>query len=152
MRLTDEHTAFRASVRAFVESEINPHVDEWEEAGMFPAAWAGLALALGTAGVNDFLQTAFVALMRHLKRVDPQNIVIMVQPENEVGTYGSVKAMLPHELKETGAQIVLGNTFHLWLRPGTDVLNKMRSSNSILGVKSRIGNSTPRNYVLQLAT
>ncbi len=41
-----------------------------------------------------------------------------------VGTYGSVKAMLPHELEEVGAQIVLGNTFHLWLRPGTDVLEK----------------------------
>src|SRR5690606_10498620 len=37
-----------------------------------------------------------------------------------VGTYGSVKAMLPHELKEIGAQIVLGNTFHLWLRPATE--------------------------------
>ncbi len=41
-----------------------------------------------------------------------------------VGTYGSVKAMLPHELEEIGAQIVLGNTFHLWLRPGTDVMDK----------------------------
>jgi len=41
-----------------------------------------------------------------------------------VGTYGSVKAMLPHELVDVGAQIVLGNTFHLWLRPGTDVLRK----------------------------
>ncbi|UYO92956.1 tRNA guanosine(34) transglycosylase Tgt [Pollutimonas sp. M17] len=41
-----------------------------------------------------------------------------------VGTYGSVKAMLPHELDEVGAQIVLGNTFHLWLRPGTDVMEK----------------------------
>jgi tRNA-guanine transglycosylase, queuosine-34-forming len=41
-----------------------------------------------------------------------------------VGTYGSVKAMLPHELNEIDAQIVLGNTFHLWLRPGTDVLRK----------------------------
>ena len=41
-----------------------------------------------------------------------------------VGTYGSVKAMLPHELDEIGAQIVLGNTFHLWLRPGTDVMRK----------------------------
>ncbi|MEO6959358.1 MAG: tRNA guanosine(34) transglycosylase Tgt [Burkholderiaceae bacterium] len=41
-----------------------------------------------------------------------------------VGTYGSVKAMLPHELDEIGAQIVLGNTFHLWLRPGTEVLQK----------------------------
>src|SRR5690606_10974315 len=41
-----------------------------------------------------------------------------------VGTYGSVKAMLPHELKDAGAQIVLGNTFHLWLRPGTDILER----------------------------
>jgi len=41
-----------------------------------------------------------------------------------VGTYGSVKAMLPHELEQCGAQIVLGNTFHLWLRPGTDILEK----------------------------
>ncbi len=41
-----------------------------------------------------------------------------------VGTYGSVKAMLPHELDEIGAQVVLGNTFHLWLRPGTQVIEK----------------------------
>jgi queuine tRNA-ribosyltransferase len=41
-----------------------------------------------------------------------------------VGTYGSVKAMMPHELEEVGAQIVLGNTFHLWLRPGTDVIDR----------------------------
>ncbi len=39
-----------------------------------------------------------------------------------VGTYGTVKAMSPLELKEIGAQIVLGNTFHLWLRPGLDVI------------------------------
>jgi len=39
-----------------------------------------------------------------------------------VGTYGTVKAMAPNELEELGAQIVLGNTFHLWLRPGTDVI------------------------------
>jgi queuine tRNA-ribosyltransferase len=39
-----------------------------------------------------------------------------------VGTYGTVKAMMPHELAEVGSQIVLGNTFHLWLRPGTDVI------------------------------
>ncbi|QNM96102.1 tRNA guanosine(34) transglycosylase Tgt [Chitinimonas koreensis] len=41
-----------------------------------------------------------------------------------VGTYGSVKAMAPNELDEIGAQIVLGNTFHLWLRPGLDVIGK----------------------------
>ncbi len=41
-----------------------------------------------------------------------------------VGTYGTVKAMLPHELEQIQAQIVLGNTFHLWLRPGTEVIDK----------------------------
>ena len=41
-----------------------------------------------------------------------------------VGTYGTVKAMMPHELIEVGSQIVLGNTFHLWLRPGTEVIAK----------------------------
>ncbi len=39
-----------------------------------------------------------------------------------VGTYGTVKAMSPAELREIGAQIVLGNTFHLWLRPGLEVI------------------------------
>jgi queuine tRNA-ribosyltransferase len=39
-----------------------------------------------------------------------------------VGTYGTVKAMSPLELKDMGAQIVLGNTFHLWLRPGMEVI------------------------------
>ena len=39
-----------------------------------------------------------------------------------VGTYGTVKAMAPNELVEIGAQIVLGNTFHLWLRPGLEVI------------------------------
>jgi queuine tRNA-ribosyltransferase len=39
-----------------------------------------------------------------------------------VGTYGTVKGMMPRDLSEMGAQIILGNTFHLWLRPGTDVL------------------------------
>ncbi len=39
-----------------------------------------------------------------------------------VGTYGTVKAMTPEELREVGAEIILGNTFHLMLRPGTDVI------------------------------
>ncbi len=39
-----------------------------------------------------------------------------------VGTYGTVKAMTPEELREIGAEIILGNTFHLMLRPGTDVI------------------------------
>ena len=39
-----------------------------------------------------------------------------------VGTYGSVKGMLPRDVKATGAEIILGNTFHLWLRPGIDII------------------------------
>lgn len=39
-----------------------------------------------------------------------------------VGTYGTVKAMTPEELESIGAEIILGNTFHLMLRPGTDVI------------------------------
>ena len=42
-----------------------------------------------------------------------------------VGTYGAVKGMSPAALREVNAQIILGNTFHLWLRPGTDVIKKL---------------------------
>ncbi len=41
-----------------------------------------------------------------------------------VGTYGSVKAMTPRSIAETGAEIILGNTFHLFLRPGLDVIGE----------------------------
>jgi len=39
-----------------------------------------------------------------------------------VGTYGTVKGMTPDDVRATGAQILLGNTFHLWLRPGTEII------------------------------
>ena len=39
-----------------------------------------------------------------------------------VGTYGAVKSMSPEEVKAIGAEIILGNTFHLWLRPGTEIV------------------------------
>ena len=42
-----------------------------------------------------------------------------------VGTYGAVKGMSPATLREVNAQIILGNTFHLWLRPGTEVIKKL---------------------------
>jgi queuine tRNA-ribosyltransferase len=41
-----------------------------------------------------------------------------------VGTYGTVKGVMPRSLKEMNAQIILGNTFHLWMRPGLDVMQK----------------------------
>ena len=39
-----------------------------------------------------------------------------------VGTYGTVKGVMPSSLEDMGAQIILGNTFHLWMRPGEDVM------------------------------
>jgi queuine tRNA-ribosyltransferase len=50
-----------------------------------------------------------------------------------VGTYGSVKAMSPDELVALGAQVVLGNTFHLWLRPGLDVIEKHGGLHRFMG-------------------
>ena len=41
-----------------------------------------------------------------------------------VGTYGTVKGVMPRSLHEMGAQIILGNTFHLWMRPGLDVMQQ----------------------------
>jgi queuine tRNA-ribosyltransferase len=55
----------------------------------------------------------------HLRRGVVETPVFM-----PVGTYGTVKAMTPEELQGLGAQIVLGNTFHLMLRPGTDVIRE----------------------------
>jgi queuine tRNA-ribosyltransferase len=55
-----------------------------------------------------------------------------------VGTYGTVKAMSPAELEEIGAHIVLGNTFHLWLRPGLAVIEKFGGLHRFMGWKRPI--------------
>ena len=50
-----------------------------------------------------------------------------------VGTYGSVKAMTPRELEGVGAEIILGNTFHLYLRPGLDVIGDFGGLHRFIG-------------------
>ncbi len=50
-----------------------------------------------------------------------------------VGTYGSVKAMSPAELDEIHAQIILGNTFHLWLRPGLEIIKRFGGLHRFMG-------------------
>lgn len=50
-----------------------------------------------------------------------------------VGTYGTVKAMTPKDLLEIGAQIILGNTFHLMLRPGTEVISMHGDLHDFMG-------------------
>jgi queuine tRNA-ribosyltransferase len=50
-----------------------------------------------------------------------------------VGTYGTVKGVLPQSLHAMGAQIILGNTFHLWLRPGLDVIAQFKGLHGFEG-------------------
>jgi queuine tRNA-ribosyltransferase len=69
-----------------------------------------------------------------------------------VGTYGTVKAMSPAELEEIGAQIVLGNTFHLWLRPGLEVIEKHGGLHGFMGWKHPILTDSGGFQVFSLAT
>lgn len=50
-----------------------------------------------------------------------------------VGTYGTVKGMTPTQIKATGAEIILGNTFHLMLRPGTEIIRKHGDLHDFMG-------------------
>ncbi|HUB88227.1 MAG TPA: tRNA guanosine(34) transglycosylase Tgt [Dyella sp.] len=50
-----------------------------------------------------------------------------------VGTYGSVKAMTPRDLLDVGAEIILGNTFHLFLRPGLDIIGEFGGLHRFIG-------------------
>jgi queuine tRNA-ribosyltransferase len=50
-----------------------------------------------------------------------------------VGTYGTVKGMTPQALKDIQAQIILGNTFHLWMRPGLDIMAKFGGLHQFMG-------------------
>ena len=50
-----------------------------------------------------------------------------------VGTYGSVKAMTPRDLLEVGAEIILGNTFHLFLRPGLEIVGEFGGLHRFIG-------------------
>ena len=67
-----------------------------------------------------------------------------------VGTYGAVKAMSPAELTGLGAQIVLGNTFHLWLRPGTEVIAAHGGLHRFMGWDSPILTDSGGFQVLSL--
>jgi queuine tRNA-ribosyltransferase len=50
-----------------------------------------------------------------------------------VGTYGTVKALTPKDLKDAKAQIILGNTFHLWLRPGIEIIKQFGGLHNFMG-------------------
>jgi queuine tRNA-ribosyltransferase len=69
-----------------------------------------------------------------------------------VGTYGTVKAMSPAELAELGAQIVLGNTFHLWLRPGLEVISAHGGLHRFMGWQRPILTDSGGFQVFSLGT
>ena len=50
-----------------------------------------------------------------------------------VGTYGTVKAMLPRDIETSGAEILLGNTFHLMLRPGAEIVREQGGLHRFIG-------------------
>ena len=69
-----------------------------------------------------------------------------------VGTYGTVKAMAPWELNESGAQIILGNTFHLWLRPGLQVIEAHGGLHRFMGWQAPILTDSGGFQVFSLGT
>lgn len=64
----------------------------------------------------------------HLAHGDVQTPAFM-----PVGTYGTIKGMLPRDIHAIGADIILGNTFHLWLRPTTAVIDKFNGLHDFIG-------------------
>lgn len=68
-----------------------------------------------------------------------------------VGTYGSVKAMTPRDLDEVGAEIILGNTFHLFLRPGLEVIERFGGLHRFIGWRRPILTDSGGFQVFSLA-
>lgn len=82
-----------------------------------------------------------------LQRGDIQTPVFM-----PVGTYGTVKSVTPEEVLDSGAEIILGNTFHLLLRPGTDVVRKHGGLHEFMHWKRPILTDSGGFQVFSLAT
>jgi queuine tRNA-ribosyltransferase len=68
-----------------------------------------------------------------------------------VGTYGAVKTMAPDELENLGSQIILGNTYHLYLRPGLEVLKKLEGLHRMMNWKRPILTDSGGFQVFSLA-
>lgn len=84
---------------------------EYENVGLFSDAGASMKFELDTTdGRARRGRTVF------------ERGVVETPAFMPVGTYGTVKGMTPEEVEATGAQIILGNTFHLWLRPGQEIM------------------------------
>ena len=79
---------------------------------------------MGAATIKAMLKFDLLATQGHARRgrLTLAHGVVETPVFMPVGTYGTVKGVLPQSLHQMGAQIILGNTFHLWLRPGLQVI------------------------------
>ena len=81
-------------------------------------------------------------------RITFQRGVIETPAFMPVGTYGSVKAMTPRNLADVGAEIILGNTFHLWLRPGLDVIGERGVIYNLFADRWQLSSDMDVNYMV----
>jgi queuine tRNA-ribosyltransferase len=73
---------------------------------------------------TDLAEGAYLGSFARRGRMTLNHGVVQTPIFMPVGTYGTVKGVMPQSLLEMGAQIILGNTFHLWMRPGLDVIKQ----------------------------
>src|SRR5450830_1544633 len=73
---------------------------------------------------TDLAEGAYPGSFARRGRMTLNHGVVQTPIFMPVGTYGTVKGVMPQSLLEMGAQIILGNTFHLWMRPGLDVIKQ----------------------------
>ena len=77
-----------------------------------------------TSAPTDGLDNAYLGSHARRGRLTLNHGVVETPIFMPVGTYGTVKGVTPQSLTDMNAQIILGNTFHLWMRPGLDVVEK----------------------------
>ena len=68
-----------------------------------------------------------------------------------IGTYGPVKTLSPKDLNDVGSQIILGNTYHLYLRPGIELIKKIKGLHNLIGWKKPILTDSGGFQVFSLA-
>lgn len=85
-----------------------------------------------TPGTFELLKTASDGRARR-GRLHTAHGIVETPIFMPVGTVGTVKAMTPHEVKDLGAQIILGNTYHLFLKPGHKLVEKLGGLHQFMG-------------------
>ena len=89
-----------------------------------PKVWDNVAMLQFETLATDPAQGSYLGSHARRGKLTLNHGVVQTPIFMPVGTYGTVKGVMPNSLHDMGAQIILGNTFHLWLRPGTDVIKQ----------------------------